>query len=54
MTLGSHTVGMLFAEFTDAVGLDDDVDALRANRASMGSTDAESLALKLEHYLGRG
>ena len=31
----SHTVSMLYAQFTHAIGLNDVVDALRANRASM-------------------
>ncbi len=33
----SHVVSMLFAQFTHAIGLNDVVDALRANRASMAS-----------------
>jgi len=33
----SHTVSMLFAQFTHAIGLNDVVDALRANRSGMAS-----------------
>jgi len=37
ITPWSHTVSMLYAQFTHAIGLNDVVDALRANRASMAS-----------------
>jgi len=37
ITPWSHTVSMLFAQFTHAIGLNDVVDALRANRASLAS-----------------
>lgn len=37
ITPWSHTVSMLFAQFTHAIGLNDVVDALRANRSMMAS-----------------
>lgn len=37
ITPWSHVVSMLYAQFTHAIGLNDVVDALRANRASMAS-----------------
>ncbi len=37
ITPWSHTVSMLFAQFTHAIGLNDVVDALRANQAAMAS-----------------
>ncbi len=37
ITAWSHTVSMLFAQFTHAIGLNDVVDALRANRSLMAS-----------------
>jgi len=37
ITPWSHTVSMLFAQFTHAIGLNDVVDALRANHPSMAS-----------------
>ena len=37
ITPWSHTVSMLYAQFTHAIGLNDVVDALRANRAAMSS-----------------
>ena len=37
ITPWSHTVSMLYAQFTHAIGLNDVVDALRANRALMAS-----------------
>ena len=37
VTPWSHTVSMLYAQFTHAMGLNDVVDALRANRASIAS-----------------
>ena len=37
ITPWSHTVSMLFAQFTHAIGLNDVVDALRANRATLAS-----------------
>ena len=36
----SHTVSMLYAQFTHAIGLNDVCDALRANRASLASIRA--------------
>lgn len=33
----SHTVSLLFAQFTHAIGLNDVCDALRANRSTMAS-----------------
>jgi hypothetical protein len=37
ITPWSHTVSMLYAQFTHAIGLNDVCDALRANRAGMAS-----------------
>ena len=37
ITPWSHTVSMLYAQFTHAIGLNDVVDALRANRAAMAA-----------------
>lgn len=37
ITPWSHTVSMLFAQFTHAMGLNDVVDALRANRSSVAT-----------------
>jgi len=37
ITAWSHTVSMLYAQFTRAIGLNDVVDALRANRAMISS-----------------
>ena len=37
ITPWSHIVSMLFAQFTHAIGLNDVVDALRANRASQAA-----------------
>ena len=37
ITPWSHTVSMLYAQFTHAIGLNDVVDALRANRAGMAA-----------------
>ncbi|NQT13223.1 MAG: DUF4372 domain-containing protein [Planctomycetes bacterium] len=37
ITPWSHTVSMLFAQFTHAIGLNDVCDALRAHRSAMAS-----------------
>ena len=37
ITPWSHAVSLLFAQFTHAIGLNDVVDALRANRAGMAA-----------------